>query len=205
MESDEKEEKTTLEKSLREIAHDINIDRFMIMEYLGPVVDGCRAALNVSIEKARSIHKMSDEEFESYMDSTAQSYQNITFCLRTSDTQEEYLVAFERGKMKIYDECVEPDVMLVSEHRVLVGVLDSDPKLSPPELLGKSIKITGSDSLDVVEALGLLCYPSLLRIAKSGVDPSSLLAEDADAVIMSAATDMMSKMIKKWFDIQLTD
>ncbi len=188
---------------MRDIAHDINIDRFMIMEYLGPVVDGCRAALNVSVDKARSIHKMSDEEFESYMDSTSQSYQSITFCLRTSDTNEEYLVAFDRGKMKIYDECEEPDVELVSEHKTLVGVLDSDPQFSPPDLLGTSIEINGSDSLDVVEALGLLCYPSLLRIARSGVDPSSLLSEDADTVIMAAATDMMSKMIKKWFDVQL--
>jgi hypothetical protein len=202
MSGEENERKATLERSLREIAQSLNLDRFMIMEYLGPVVDGCRAALGVSVEKARGLHSMTEEEFEELMESTSHSFQNLTVCLRTSDTSEEYSVVFDRGKVKIFDECIEPDVVFVSDQATIVGVLDSDPKLSPPDLLGKEIQVTGSDSLDVVEALGLLCYPSLLRVARSGVDPSSLLAEDADAIVMSAATDMMSKLIRKWIDLQ---
>ena len=38
----------------------------MLMEYLGPVVDGCRAALNVSIEKAEDLRKMSEDDFEDH-------------------------------------------------------------------------------------------------------------------------------------------
>ncbi|MHA2433155.1 MAG: hypothetical protein ACXADO_08015, partial [Candidatus Thorarchaeota archaeon] len=61
------EHQHSLERSLSQLAHDINIDKFMLMEYLGPVVDGCCAALNVSLDKARDLHKMSDSEFEEYM------------------------------------------------------------------------------------------------------------------------------------------
>ena len=57
----------TLEMSLRHISQNINNDRFMLMEYLGPVVDGCKAALNVSVEKARDLHKMSEEDFEQHI------------------------------------------------------------------------------------------------------------------------------------------
>lgn len=201
MNDDDKEERTPLERSLREISQDINADRFMIMEYLGPVTDGCRAALGVSVDKARTLNRMSDEEFELYMESTTDSFQDFSVCFRTLDTGEEYSIVFDGGRARIFDECIEPDVVLVSNHETLVGVLDSDPKLAPPDLLGESIHITGSDSSDIVQALGFLCYPSLLRIARSGVDPSSLLSEDADAVIMAAASDMMSKLIKKWIDI----
>jgi len=39
--TDDKDEKyITLEKRLQQIAEDIEKDRFMLMEYLGPVVDG---------------------------------------------------------------------------------------------------------------------------------------------------------------------
>jgi hypothetical protein len=57
--------------------------------------------------------------------------------------------------------------------------------------------------MDVVEGLGFLCYPSLLRVAKSGVDPSSLLVDDADSVIMATASDLVVKMIRKWIDVSL--
>ena len=148
----------------------------MLMEYLGPVVDGCRAALNVSVEKARTLHQLSEEEFESYMTAMTDSFQNLSICFKVEDTGEEYSFVFSHGKAKLYDECLEPNVVITSDEKTLQAVLDSDPKLSPPDLLGNKIKIDGDDSMDIVEALGLLCYPSLLRIAQSGVDPSSILS-----------------------------
>ncbi|MCK5264966.1 MAG: hypothetical protein KAR03_05110, partial [Candidatus Thorarchaeota archaeon] len=80
-----------------------------------------------------------------------------------------------------------------------------DSKIAPPDLLGSEIMIEGEDSLDIVEGLGLLCYPSLLRVARSGIDPSSILSEDADTIIMATTSDLVVKMIRKWIDIQLVD
>jgi hypothetical protein len=193
----------TLEMSLRHISQNINNDRFMLMEYLGPVVDGCRAALNVSVEKARDLHKMSEEDFEQQISSVPDSYRDLTICLKVSDSSEEFSIVFDRGKTTVYDECIEPDVVIVGDYDTLFAICDSDPKLSPPEVLGSSLKITASDNLNLVEGLGFLCYPSLLRVAQSGVDPSSLLSEDADSVIMVAASDLVVKMIRKWIDITL--
>ncbi|MFX1580030.1 MAG: hypothetical protein ACFFBJ_10315 [Promethearchaeota archaeon] len=193
----------TLEMSLRHISQNINNDRFMLMEYLGPVVDGCRAALNVSVEKARDLHKMSEEDFEQHISSVPDSYRDLTICLKVSDASEEFSIVFDRGKTTVYDECVEPDVVIVGDYDTLFAICDSDPKLSPPEVLGSSLKISASDNLNLVEGLGFLCYPSLLRVAQSGVDPSSLLSEDADSVIMVAASDLVVKMIRKWIDITL--
>jgi hypothetical protein len=193
----------TLEMSLRHISQNINNDRFMLMEYLGPVVDGCRAALNVSVEKARDLHKMSEEDFEQQISSVPDSYRDLTICLKVSDSSEEFSIVFDRGKTTVYDECIEPDVVIVGDYDTLFAICDSDPKLSPPEVLGSSLKISASDNLNLVEGLGFLCYPSLLRVAQSGVDPSSLLSEDADSVIMVAASDLVVKMIRKWIDITL--
>lgn len=176
----------------------------MLMEYLGPVVDGCRAALNVSVEKAQELHKMSEDEFEEHISSVTDSFKDLTICLRTSDTNDEYSVVFDRGKISVYDECIEPDVTIVADNETLVAICDSDPKVVPYEVLGTRLKVSGSDNLDIVEGLGFLCYPSLLRVAKSGVDPSSLLSEDADSVIMATASDLVVKMIRKWIDVALT-
>jgi putative sterol carrier protein len=200
--SDDEHQKS-LEKSLRHISQNINNDRFMLMEYLGPVVDGCRAALNVSLEKARDLHKMSEDDFERHISSVPDSFRNITICMKTSDEDDEYSIVFDRGKTSIYDECIEPDVIVTSDTETLIAICDSDPEISPPEILGSKLKITGSNTLDVIEGLGFLCYPSLLRVAKSGVDPSSLLSEDADSLIMAAASDLVVKMIRKWIDISL--
>ncbi len=176
----------------------------MLMEYLGPVVDGCRAALNVSIEKAQTLHKMTEEEFEQHMSSVSNSFEDITICLKTSDTNDEYSIVFDRGKTSVFDECIEPDVVIVGENNTLIAICDSDPKIIPYEVLGKRMEISGNDNLDIVEGLGFLCYPSLLRVAESGVDPSSLLSEDADSVIMATASDLVVKMIRKWIDISLS-
>jgi len=194
----------SLEKSLHHLSQSINRDQFMLMEYLGPVVDGCRAALNVSIEKAQTLHKMTEEEFEQHMSSVSNSFEDITICLKTSDTNDEYSIVFDRGKTSVFDECIEPDVVIVGENNTLIAICDSDPKIIPYEVLGKRMEISGNDNLDIVEGLGFLCYPSLLRVAESGVDPSSLLSEDADSVIMATASDLVVKMIRKWIDISLS-
>lgn len=189
---------------LRYISQNINTNQYMLMEYLGPVVDGCRAALNVSIANAKLLHKMSEDDFEEHMSSVTDSYKDLTICLRTSDIGDEYSVVFDRGKAVVYDECIEPDVVITTDEETLISICDSDPKVSPYDVLGTRLGITGSDNLDIVEGLGFLCYPTLLRIAKSGVDPSSLLSEDADSVIMAAASDLVIKMIRKWIDVCLS-
>ena len=202
--NDEKDEKlVTLEKRLHQIAKDIQNDRFMLMEYLGPVVDGCRAAFNVSLDRAKTLDEITEPEFDSYMSTTDDSYKDIGICFKTTDTDEEVSLVFSNGKPEVLDECLEPSVVILGTLETLLTSLDSDYKISPPDLLGEDIEIQGEDSLDVVQGLGLLCYPSLLRVARSGIDPSSILAEDADTVIMATASDLVVKMIRKWIDVQL--
>ncbi|MGY5879679.1 MAG: hypothetical protein RTV31_05485 [Candidatus Thorarchaeota archaeon] len=202
--NDEKDEKlVTLEKRLHQIAKDIQNDRFMLMEYLGPVVDGCRAAFNVSLDRAKTLDEITEPEFDSYMSTTDDSYKDIGICFKTTDTDEEVSLVFSNGKPEVLDECLEPSVVILGTLETLLTSLDSDSKISPPDLLGEDIEIQGEDSLDVVQGLGLLCYPSLLRVARSGIDPSSILAEDADTVIMATASDLVVKMIRKWIDVQL--
>lgn len=193
----------SLERSLLKISNNINTNRFMLMEYLGPVVDGCRAALNVSIDKAQELSKMSEDDFDQHISSVTDSFRNITICMKSKDTDEEYSIVFDKGKTSVFDECIEPDVVIVSDNDTLIALFNSDPKLSPLDVLGTKLKISGKTSVDVVEGLGFLCYPSLLRVATSGIDPSSILSEDADSVIMVTASDLVVKMIRKWIDTQL--
>lgn len=176
----------------------------MLMEYLGPVVDGCRAALNVSLEKAQVLDKMSEDDFEQHISSVQDSFGDLTICLKPSDANESFSIVFDRGKTTVYDECFEPDVVIAADNSLLIALCDSDPKLSPHEALGNGLKVSGSDNLDIIQGLGFLCYPSLLRVAQSGVDPSSILSEDADTVIMASATDLVVKLIRKWIDISLS-
>jgi hypothetical protein len=202
--NDDKDEKyITLEKRLRQIAKSIRQDQFMLMEYLGPVVDGCRAALNVSLSRAQTLNMISEQEFEEYMNSTDDSYKEIGLCFKATDVDEEVSIVFTSGVPEVIDECIEPNAVISGKIETLLTVLDSDSEISPPELLGTEIEIEGLDSLDVVQGLGLLCYPSLLRVARSGIDPSSILSEDADTIIMASASDLVVKMIRKWIDSQL--
>jgi hypothetical protein len=198
-ENDEKPR--SIGRSLNQLSSDINVDRFMLMEYLGPVVDGCRSALSVSVEKAKQLHNMSEDEFEEFMHSSGSSFVHISFCFKTSDTDDEYSIVFDGGMTKVYDECIEPDVIISSDFETLVDLLDSDPKISPPDLLRGRLQVAGAEAMEIVEALGFLCYPSLLRMARSGVDPSSLLSEDADALIIATASDMVTRMVREWISI----
>jgi hypothetical protein len=203
---DEKHEQViTLEKRLNQIAQDITKDRFMLMEYLGPVVDGCRAALNVSLDRAQILAEISESEFEEYMSKTDDSYHDLGICFKTTDTDEEVSLVFSKGRPEVFDECLEPNVTILAKLDVLLTALDSDSKISPPDLIGSDIEIDGDDSLDIVQGLGILCYPSLLRVARSGIDPSSLLSENADTIIMATASDLVVKMIRKWIDVQLDE
>lgn len=204
--TDDKDEKyITLEKRLQQIAEDIEKDRFMLMEYLGPVVDGCRAALNVSIDRAQTLSEISEREFENFMNIKDNSFKEIGICFKTTDTNEEISIVFSNSVPKVFDECIEPSIVILGKLDILLTALDSDSKISPPDLLDSEIQIEGDDSLDVVQGLGLLCYPSLLRVARSGIDPSSILSEDADTIIMATASDLVVKMIRKWIDVQHVD
>jgi len=177
----------------------------MLMEYLGPVVDGCRAALSVSIDRAKTLTDISEREFETLMQTTEDSFKDIGICFKTTDTDEEVSIIFSNGRPDVFDACVESNIVILGKLDILLESLDSDSKISPLELLGSEIKIEGEDSLDVVQGLGFLCYPSLLRVARSGIDPSSILSEDADTVVMATASDLVVKMIRKWIDVQIVD
>ncbi len=192
----------TLLGSLKDIVRDINRDQFMIMEYLGPIVDGSRAALSLSIEKAKELHKLSDAEFEDYMDRTEQSFLNLTICFRAEDMDQAHSLVFDSGEAYVFEDCTEPDVVILGDSRMLMSLLDADSNVSPVDELGTSYRVVGKDSSDVIEALGLLCFTPLLRIARSGVDPSSLLSEDADSIILAAASDLLASIVRRWIDLQ---
>ncbi|MFX1367962.1 MAG: hypothetical protein ACFFAY_05135 [Promethearchaeota archaeon] len=194
----------TVERLLNRISRSINEEQYMLMEYLGPIVDGCRTALSVSVEEARTLHKLSESEFEKYMENTGSAFSDLAICFDLVDVDESYSLVFEKGRVVVYDDCLEPNVVVKSDRETILALLDSDPSFSLENGLGKAIQIIGEDSMEVVEALGFLCYPSLLRVAQSGVDPSSLLSEDADAIILAAASDAVTNVVRKWIDLQLT-
>lgn len=173
------------------------------MEYLGPIIDGCRAAFNVSIEDAQSLEKISELDFLKYMDETGNSFEDIVVCFHAADSGEQHAVIFDDGTARISELCEKANVVVSSKLDVLLHLLDPDSKLSPLDILGISLNVSGNDVSEVVQGLGLLCYPSLLRMAMSGIDPSSLLSEDADTIILAAASDLITKLIRKWIELQI--
>jgi len=199
----EKENRTNLEWHLKQLSRAVNRDEFMLMEYLGPIVDGCRAALKVSIERARDIHKMSESEFEKHIDTIEHSLRDLTICFKATDVDELFSIVFENGTTSVHDECVEPDVVVSGTMSHLTDIMNIDSRISPIDVIGVSVQVSGAESSDVVEALGFLCFPSLLKMARSGVDPSSLLSEDADSIIIAAASNLVAQMVRKWVDAQL--
>ncbi len=199
----ENENRTNLERHLKEVSRAVNLNKFMLMEYLGPVVDGCRAAFKVSIERARDIHKLPETEFEKYMNVTEHSFRDLTICFKATDVDELLSIVFKNGATSIHDECVEPDVVVSGAIGHLTDIMNIDSRISPTDTIGVTVQITGADSADVVEALGFLCFPSLLKMARSGVDPSSLLSEDADSIIIAASSNLVTEMVRKWVDVQL--
>jgi len=199
----EKENRTNLEWYLKQVSSAVNQDKFMLMEYLGPVVDGCRAALKVGIERARDIHEMPESEFEKYMNATEHSLRDLTICFKATDVDELLSIVFENGATSIHDECIEPDVVVSGTINHLTDIMNIDSRISPTDVIGVSVQVSGAESSDVVEALGFLCFPSLLKMAQAGVDPSSLLSEDADSIIIAAASNLVAQMVRKWVDAQL--
>lgn len=175
----------------------------MLMEYLGPVVDGCRAALSISLEKAKNLHRMSDSEFGNLMEVAGESFKDSAICFKTTDSDEVCSLCFERGRAVVYDDCFEATVVVSADRESLLSLLDSDSELSLQSILGRNLFLSGEDSSEVVESLGILCYPSLLRVARSGVDPSSLLVDDADSIILAAASDLVISAVRKWIDFQI--
>ncbi len=188
---------------LSTIAREVEEDRYMLMEYLGPVVDGCRAAMKVSVGDAQRLGQMCADEMDRYIESSGDSFTEVAICFRAYDTNESASIVFDSGRVSVYDECVDCDVTITGTASTLLDILDVDASRSPVDLLGSLIHISGSDSESVIEGLGLLCFPTLLKMARSGVDPSSLLSEDADALIMAAASDMVTKLVRRWIDLQL--
>ncbi len=200
--TDRGSQKKTLEAVLVELVHEIEEDRYMLLEYLGPVVDGCRAALSVSLDRAREA-RFSDEDIQEYITAAGNSFEDITICFNPTDSSERYSVVFDGTKVYLADDCEDVDVVISGATEAIRDLLDVDSKSSPVDELGVSIDVSASEPRDALVGLGLLCFPSLLRMARSGVDPSSLLAEDADAVIIAAASDLVTKMVRRWIDLQL--
>lgn len=199
----ERKERKVLLTSLKELARELNNDQFMIMEYLGPIIDGSRAALSLNIEKAQELHRISESEFEEYMDTTEQSFMDLTICFKADDVDSTHSLVFDSSEVYAFEDCTEPDVVIEGKERLLMSLLDADSDVSPIEEMGSGYKIIGNESRNVVEALGVLCYTPLLRVARSGVDPSSLLSEDADVVILASASDLVAKIVRRWIDVQL--
>jgi len=199
----EKENRTNLERHLKQVSSAINLDKFMLMEYLGSAVDGCRAAFRISIEHARDIHKMPESEFEKFMNTTEHSLRDLTICFKATDVDELLSIVFENGATSVHDECVEPDVVVSGTIDHLTDIMNIDSRVSPTDVIGVSVRLAGAESSDVVEALGFLCFPSLLKMARSGVDPSSLLSENADSIIIAASSNLVTQMVRKWVDAQL--
>jgi hypothetical protein len=197
------EERKNLFKSLKLLAKEMNRDRFMLLEYLGPIVDGCRAALNVSVDKAKALHNLSDADIDLYMDTTEQSFLNLTICFKIKDTDDAYSFVFDEGEAYAYDECVEPDVAFEGVESLLMEMLDADAHVSPIDELGVSYGVSGNDSSNIIESLGVLCFTPLLRVARSGVDPSSLLSDNADSIILATASDLVTKIVQKWIDVMV--
>lgn len=193
----------SLKESLKSLSVETNEDSYMLMEYLGPVVDGCKAAMNVSVEDATAIDKMSDSKFKHYMHLAEDSFQDLDICFKTVETSKQFTFVFTGGESHVYEDCTDPEVIIECPEDTLIELLDPDSKLLPVQVLGEELKVTGEKPAKIIEALGLLCLPTLLRTARSGVDPTSLLSEDADSVIMAAASDLATKMVKKWIDSQL--
>ncbi|MHA1588269.1 MAG: hypothetical protein ACTSV9_05770 [Candidatus Thorarchaeota archaeon] len=199
----EKENRTNLEWHLKQVSSGINQDKFMLMEYLGPAVDGCRAALRVGIERAHDLHRMPESEFGEYMSATEPSFRALTICFKATDVDELLSIVFENGVTSVHDACVEPDVVVSGTLAHLTDIVNIDSRVSPIDAIGVSVSLAGVESSDVVEALGFLCFPSLLKMARSGVDPSSLLSEDADSIVIAAASGLVTQMVRKWVDAQL--
>ena len=184
------DEPKSLEKSLRHISQNINVDRFMLMEYLGPVVDGCRAALNVSLDNAQDLNKMSEEDFDQHITSVQDSFGDLTICLKPSDSDDLFSVVFDRGKTTVFDECIEPDVVISADNDTLIAICDSDPKLSPHEVLGSGLKVPTSKEITMAN----IARKSLhLRTA---LKRGHILAED-DFIPLRPGTGILPNQMSK--------
>ncbi len=193
----------SLEESIARVVDAIRENRYLLMEFLSPIIDGCRAAMGVSIETARRLGEMTEEEFRRHMNAVGGSYEATRICIRTWDTDESYMVAFEDGVPSVESTCGAADVTVHAEAPVLRSVFASDPDVHVPALLRSAIDIDCAEPEAAVEAIGLLVYPVLLRMAESGIDPSSLLCEDADSLITSAASDLVTKALRAWIDAKM--
>ncbi|MDF1539946.1 MAG: hypothetical protein P1Q69_13700 [Candidatus Thorarchaeota archaeon] len=192
----------TLFRRLEVFAFDLNRDRYMLLEYLGPLIDGCRAALNVSLEKAQALHTLTENDIDTFLETTSPSFLSLTICFQITDTDEACSIVFDAGHISSFDECIEPDVVVAGPEKLLMALFDADANVSPIDELGVSYQIAGNEPSDILEALGMLCYTPLLRVARSGIDPASLLSENADSIILATASDLVNKMVQRWVDVQ---
>jgi hypothetical protein len=197
------DEASKVEVLLQSLVEEMNEDRYMLMEYLGPVVDGCRAALQMDVESAQKLEKLTEQEFDEYLSTAGNSFEDVSFCITTPGGTCQVAVLFEEGEATLKRGCGHECVVISAPEPVLTQLFDTDSRLSPLEVLDNELEVQGSDACEVAEALGFLAFPTLLQMARSGIDPSSLLSEDADSVIMATASDLVTRLLKRWIDVQV--
>ncbi len=183
---------------------EMNEDKYMLMEYLGPVVDGCRAAFQMDVESAKKLDSISEREFTEVLDMTGDSFQDVAFCITTPEGDSQFSVVFEEGLASLKQGCHHENVVMSAPEDVLLELFGGDSRLSPLDVLDGDLKVEGFDACEVAEALGFLVFPTLLQMARSGIDPSSLHAEDADSVIMATASDLVTRLLKRWIDVHVS-
>ncbi len=199
------DDESAFAKALNRLIYDINQDQYMLMEFLIPVVDGCRAALNVKIGEAKSLDNVTEEQFQQYMDTTVESYKELVLGITELESDEKYYLVFDEGQVSIEEEVDEPNVVILAPADAMISILDADPKISIAELLKDQLQILAHDPQDAIEAIGFLCFPELQRVARSGADPTNLESEDADTIITQTATELVTGVLKHWIDIQLSN
>ncbi len=198
------DETSQLGTRLQNMVDEMNEDRYMLMEYLGPVVDGCRAALQMDVESAKKLDTMSEQEFDEVLNTAGDSFQDVAFCITTLGGNSQFSVVFEEGVASLEQGCHHEGVVMSAPEDVLLELFGGDSQLSPLDVIDDDLKVEGPDACQVAEALGFLVFPTLLQMARSGIDPSSLHVEDADSVIMTTASDLVTRLLKRWVDIQVS-
>ncbi|MEM4735226.1 MAG: hypothetical protein QXS20_05850 [Candidatus Thorarchaeota archaeon] len=181
----------------------MNDDRFMIMDYLVPLLNGCRVALRMGVADVEHSRNMTEDEFNRHLESVEPSLRNISVCFVANDTDERASIVFDDGVAEVSEDCFESDVVVSADLDTLIEIFSSDPRVTVLDILEEDVDISGSNHEDVIEVLGLMCYPALCKMARDGVDPTSVLSEDAYAVVMAAASDLVTKAVRLWIDRQL--
>ena len=96
----------------------------MIMEYLAPVVEGCQAAFRVSLEQAKDIRKLTEDDFEKLVESGDHAFRDLTICFKVVDTDEMYMVGDDLNNDVLAGQVVGMTGVLVRTGKFRQDTLD---------------------------------------------------------------------------------